>query len=435
MAIKELKMNVRESSETTKVFEFTASESEMKSVTKSVAAQLSNYVSIPGFRKGKAPVGMIVKRHESDVKNEALRSLIAVAFDQLEADKSLDILNCTLAEPPQEFDLNKEFTFALKAILAPSFELPAYKEFKCDVPAIEISDDQVEERITYYRAMYGNYAEVEGPAAAEDMLKVSYTSDFELAEDAPAGLERLVKSDDNFLWLNEPEFIPGVVAALTGAEIGKEYSFTANFPEDWRDAELAGKAVNYIIKVAGIQRREPVTEEELCEKMQSGSVEELKNFFRENAKREAEVTRRGEIVEQAYNSIDSQIPAFELPAEVLEQEVEKELRGMINQSVKSEEEAEAFRADMDTHRAAAKEVAEPRLRKMLILRKIALIEDIDVTDAELNAQISMMARYYGYKEDEFRKLIERNGSIEDLRNDILSNKVLDSLATYADVQA
>lgn len=185
MAVKELKMEVRNSGATFKEFAFSVSADELKQVTNSVAAELANYVSIPGFRKGKAPAAMVIKKYNSDVKNEVMRKLIALAFSQIEADKNLDILNCSLAEPPQEFELDKDFQFVLKAQIAPEISLPDYKEIKVDVAAAAVTDEEVNEKVEYYRNMYGTYAEVEGPAVADDMLKVSYTSDFVLPENPP----------------------------------------------------------------------------------------------------------------------------------------------------------------------------------------------------------------------------------------------------------
>ncbi len=283
--------------------------------------------------------------------------------------------------------------------------------------------------------MYGDYSEVTTPAELNDMLKVSYTTDCDAPEDASASVQRLLKSDEDYVWLNEPELIPGSIAALTGAEIGKEYSFTANFAADYRDEFLAGKSVTYTVNVKAIQRRTPITVEELCQKMQVENVEALTAMFKENSGREAEIKRRGEIVEQAYSSLESQVPAFDLPEDLLDMEIQKELNQMANQAIKSEEDAEKFRSELDAHKEAAKAPATEKLRKMLILRKVAIIEGVEVPDNELDAQVNMMARYYGYKEDEFRKMIERNGSMEDLRNDILANKVLDLLATYADTKA
>lgn len=432
MAVKELKMEVRNSGATFKEFAFSVSADELKQVTNSVAAELANYVSIPGFRKGKAPAAMVIKKYNSDVKNEVMRKLIALAFSQIEADKTLDILNCSLAEPPQEFELDKDFQFVLKAQIAPEISLPDYKEIRVDVAAAAVTDEEVNEKVEYYRNMYGTYAEVEGPAVADDMLKVSYTSDFVLPENPPQGLARTVASDDNYLWLNDPELIPGSIKALTGAKVGEEYSFAAEFPADWRDADLSGKTVNYNVKVHGIQRRSPVSEEELCKRMQAENMDALKDMFRTVSLREAESKRHNEIVEKVYNELDSKVPEFELPEEILEGETDKELRQLINQTVKSEADAEEFKKDMENHRAKAKELAKIKLRKMLILRNIAKLEDISVANEELEAQISIMSRYYGYKEDEFKRMIEQNGSLEDLRGDMLMSKVLDKLAQYAD---
>lgn len=432
MAVKELKMSVRNSGATFKEFAFSVSADELKQVTNSVAAELANYVSIPGFRRGKAPAAMVVKKYNGDVKNEVMRKLIALAFSQIEADKNLDILNCSLAEPPQEFELDKDFQFVLKAQLAPEISLPDYKAIKVDAAAAAVTDEEVNEKVNYYRNMYGTYAEVEGPAVADDMLKVSYTSDFVLPENPPQGLTRTVASDDNYLWLNEPELIPGSIKALTGAEVGKEYSFAAQFPTEWRDADLAGKTVNYNVKVHGIQRRSPVSEEELCKRMQAENIDALKDMFRTVSLREAENKRHNEIVEKVYNELDSKVPEFELPEEILEAETDKELRQIINQTVKSEADAEEFKKDMENQRAKAKDLAKIKLRKMLILRNIAKLEDISVANEELEAQISIMSRYYGYKEDEFKRMIEQNGSLEDLRGDMLMSKVLDKLAQYAD---
>ena len=432
MAVKELNMSVRSSDATSKVFDFAASAADIKTVTGNVARELANYVSIPGFRKGRAPEAMVIKRYESDVKNEIMRKLISIAFTQIEEDKELDILNCTLAEPPAELVIGKDFSFALRADLAPEFSLPDYKAFKFDTAEAVITDAELEEKVEYYRNMYGSYADATGSAIADDMLEVSYTSDFALPEGASQGLARTVASDDNYIWLNEPESIPGAVKALIGAEPNKEYSFTAEFPADWRDAELAGKSVKYTVQVKGIKRREPATVESLCEKLQVKDITEFKDMLRTNTIREAEQKRRSEMMDNVYTELDSKIATFELNPEYVAAEAEKELRNIASSVVKTEEDAEKFKADIEKHKEDAKKQAEIRLRKMLIVRKIAKIEDIYVSDDELNAQLEMMSQYYGYKPADFSRMIDENGTREDLRADLLAAKVFNKLADYAE---
>lgn len=432
MAVKELKMSVKDAGELTREFDFTVTAAEMKEMTGKVAAELANYVSIPGFRKGHAPAAMVVRRFESDVKNEVLRKLAAIAFDQLQADTSLDILNCTLADAPNPVELDKEFAFGLKASLAPEINLPDYKTFKLEVAPAKVSDEQLASRIEYYRSMYGNYADASDAAKADDMLKVSYTSDFVLPENASEPLSRAVSCDDNYLWLNEPELIPGAVKALTGAEVGKEYTFAAAYPADWREQELAGKTVNYTLKVHAIQRRTPATDEEMCKHLSAENMEQLKDIIAKNSQREAETQRRGELIDKLYNELDSKIAEFTLPSDILAAESDKELRALANSTVKTEADAEKFKSELDEKREQAEKLARIKLRKTLILRKAAKAEEVSVSEDELNTQISVMSRYYGYKEDDFRRMLEQNGSVEDLRTDILNSKVLDKLASYID---
>ena len=99
--------------------------------------------------------------------------------------------------------------------------------------------------------------------------------------------------------------------------------------------------------------------------------------------------------------------------------------------MKSEEDAEKFKAEIETHRAAVKADAEKSVRRTLILRQAAKLENITVDDKELNDQMEMMSRYYGCKPRELRDMLEKSGSIDELRMDIINGKVLEKLTETA----
>ena len=146
--------------------------------------------------------------------------------------------------------------------------------------ALRIYRDPELRKTQNYRSMYGSYAGIEEAAKAEDMLKVDYSSDFVPAEDASASVKRQAAATDSFIWLNEPETMPGVIAALTGAEKGKEYEFKSEYPADYREAALAGKTVNYKVTVKDIQRRTKLEDAALLEKLQLKSMDELRDRLR-----------------------------------------------------------------------------------------------------------------------------------------------------------
>jgi trigger factor len=279
--------------------------------------------------------------------------------------------------------------------------------------------------------MYGNYVDATDAAKAEDMLKVDYKSDFEVPEDANAAVKRQLNAENAFVWLSEPETIPGCIAALTGAEKGKEYEFASVYPADYREAALAGKTVNYKVTVKDVQRRSKLEDAALLEKLQLASMDELRDRLRKAMEGDNEDARRSKAAEAVYSRLDEMAGEFELPPALLAEETNKELQKLAREQVKSEEDANKFKEELDAKRAEAETAAKAALRRTLILRQVAKLEEVTVEDAELEAQLSMMSYQYGYKAKELKDMMEKNGAMEDFRMDMVNAKALDKLVGIA----
>ena len=386
----------------------------------------ASYVNIPGFRKGKAPVGMLKSRYAEDIKQELERRLISAAYQKVAA-LDEDVLNCGLEGAPKvEFD--KEFKFTFNVDIAPEIELGEYKGLEVTVETKEVTDADVAERLNMYRTMYANYADVTDEAKADDMLKVSYTSDLTVSETASAYLKRQVEAEDNFLWLKEPEMIPGSVAALTGAKVGDVKEFEAAYPADYREAELAGKKGTYKVTVNAIQRRQELSDEELVKKLNAPSIEEFKTTLKASMENEIADANNAKLLDAVGEKLDAVVKDFELPAAFLEGETNRELNKLASAQVKSEADAEEFKKNLDEHKKTAEENAKKSLRRSLILRKIARLEKIAVTNEEMDQQIAVMSSYYGYKPKELRANLEKSGNIDELHFNMLSAKVLQFVA-------
>ena len=422
-----LELVVREDGALCRNCDFTVAADRMKSETSIAAKAFANYVAVPGFRRGKAPEAMIVKRFENDLKDELKRRFMAAAFERLSDGEKLEVVYCRMPEE-SALELGKEYKFTLRIDLAPQIADFEYKGLEVDVPAAEVDEKELNDRVEQYRKMYAEFAEVSEPAAKEDMLKVDYTSDFELPEDASASLTRQVKADATFLWLAEPEYLPGCVAALTGAEAGKEYTFDSVYPADYREAALAGKTVKYTVKVVNVQRRKDLTDDELAAKLRLDSIDKLREMLKSGLQAEAEGKRREAVRTAVYEKISAAVGEFELPAGLLEAETDEALQRKAQETVKSEADAEEFKKNLEEHRAAAKVEASAKLRRELVFRKIAKAENITVTAAEVDREIEMMSRYYRKKPAELRSIMEKNGAIEALQSEILNNKVWNFVA-------
>lgn len=431
--IEAISFNVEETKPCQKKFNFTIDQDTVRREAGKITREFSGMVVIPGFRKGKAPVNMIMSRYENDIKSELKKHFYSAAFQKVTEDKSLDIVSYGAPSEAGEIKLDAEYQFALTFDVAPEFNLPEYKGIKVEVPAAEVSEEEVEKRVSYYKEMYAGYEDIASPAQKDDMLKVSYTSDFAVAADASPGLARQVQANDNWLWLSEPEMIPGAISALTGAEAGKEYNFTAEYPADYREAALAGKKVAYKLTVNSVQRRKPLELAELCEKMKVDSPEKLRETLKSSIIRESEMKRRSEVANLVYEKLSNEIGHFEISPALLEGEMERELKRTVQANVKKEEDVEEFKKNIEAHKKEAAVNAALRLRRVFILRKIAEKENIKVESHEFDGELKNMSKYYGYKEKELRSMLEKSGGVEEMHLDILTGKVSEFLAKNAQI--
>lgn len=411
--------------------EFKVSAQQLQAEYDRVASAFAGMVQLPGFRAGKAPLGMVRSKYASEIAGELRSRVLSAAFEKVTENKDLDVLTLVFKEPVGEIDPKKDLAFTFEANVAPEIDAGDYKAVKVEIPLDAVEDSAVEERIDFYRSMYGSYGSVDEPAKAEDMLKVDYTSDFVPAEDASASVKRQAAASDTFVWLNEPEIIPGVIAALTGAKKDGECEFKAEYPADYREAALAGKTVNYKVKVKDVQRRSKLDDAALIEKLKVASIDELRENLRKAMERDNEQARRAKAADAVYKRLDEMAGEFELPPALLSEEISKELQKAARTQVKSEEDAEKFKKEIDAKRAEVEPAAKAALRRSLILRKIAKLENVTVGDAELEAQLAMMSYQYGYKARDLKSMMEKNGAIDEFRADIANAKVLDKLVETA----
>ena len=423
-------LEIKESGICTKEFAVKVDAETAKSEQNKVVSYIAGVASMPGFRPGKAPLGMVSKKYAAEINEELRNRFVGAAIEKIEGNEELDLLSLRFKEFG-EIKAGEEFAFTMEGVVAPEIDPGDYKNLKVEVPVDAVEEKAIDERLDMYRAMYGTYADAEGAAQAEDMLKVDYKGDFELPEDASASLKRQIEAADAFMWLNEPENIPGCIKAMTGAEVGKEYSFTADYPADYREAALAGKSVNYTVKVSAIQRRKKLTDAELVERTGVKDMETLRENIRKGLELDAKNQQRRNASEAVFAKLNEQAGEFELPDALVENEVQKMLQAKAREIVKSDEDAEKFKAELADHRAAVEADAKAAVRRALILRKIAKLENVIVDDLELNEQLAMMSRYYGCKPRELRDMLEKSGSIDELRMDIINGKVLEKLTDAA----
>ena len=154
--------------------------------------------------------------------------------------------------------------------------------------------------------------------------------------------------------------------------------------------------------------------------------------IKSGAEKELEYEQKEAKKQQALEQLLPAIEAVELPKGLLANTVQREFQRIAERLVRSEQDVETFKADREKHMEEAQAEADKYLRKFFILRKVANVEQIFVSEEEVDAQIKGMCAYMGYKEADVRKMLSRNGGTAELQSDILMNKALEAVVNAAE---
>lgn len=406
---------------------------EVNKAVNQACKRLANRVSIPGFRKGKAP-RMIVERHvgKDAVLQEAFDIVapkaLSKAFDEQKIDPvtrpSVDI---------ETLEEGKDLVFKATVTPRPEVKLGDYKGLNVPKNEVSITDENVEKQLKTFQDRQGKL--VDAPEGAEVKDGDFTTLDFKGFVDGEAfdGGE----GKDYPLQIGSNSFIPGFEDQLVGAKIGEERDVNVKFPEEYHAKELAGKDATFKCTIRSIKTKElPAIDDELAKKVSKfETLDELKADIRknleENAERTAENDQKGAAIEMATNNITVDIPAVMIDNRVTAMIQEMAMR-LEQQGMKLEQYLQYAGTDIAKLREQYRETAEKNVKTDLMLEEVAKAEDIKVEAKDLDEEVAAMAAAYGATPQQVQKIIKEQGRIGDLAASVLRKKtaqfIIDNIA-------
>lgn len=406
---------------------------EVNKAVEQACKRLANRVSIPGFRKGKAP-RMIVERHvgKDAVLQEAFdivaSKALSKAFDEQKIDPvtrpSVDI---------ETLEEGKDLVFKATVTPRPEVKLGDYKGLNVPKNEVNITDEDVEKQLKTFQDRQGKL--VDAPEGAEVKDGDFTTLDFKGFVDGEAfdGGE----GKDYPLQIGSNSFIPGFEDQLVGAKIGEERDVNVKFPEEYHAKELAGKDATFKCTIRSIKTKElPAIDDELAKKVSKfETLDELKADIRknleENAERTAENDQKSAAIEMATNNITVDIPAVMIDNRVTAMIQEMAMR-LEQQGMKLEQYLQYASTDIAKLREQYRETAEKNVKTDLMLEEVAKAEDIKVEAKDLDEEVAAMAAAYGATPQQVQKIIKEQGRIGDLAASVLRKKtaqfIIDNIA-------
>ena len=401
----------------------------------SITKEFQKEASLPGFRPGKAPRDMVLRRYEKDIQQEVKKKLISDSYKKAVEDQKLDVLGYPDIEEIQ-FSRGQPLQFAATIETAPEFEIPEYKGLPVKREAKPVTEADVDRALDALREPQVTFTSVDRPIQTGDVAVINYSGASDgkpLAEIAP-NAPRL--AEQKSFWVDVPSssFIPGFAEQLIGAKAGERRTVTAEFPANFMTPELAGKKAAYDVEIVEVKVKVlPPLDEAFAKGYGAESLEKLREGVRRDLENELTFKQSRDLRNQLVGSLLQRVN-FELPATAVAQETRNVVYDIVRENQKRGVSRELIEQQKDQIFSAATNRSKDRLKAAFLLQRIAEKEDIKVSQEEIANRINHLAGMYQIPPDKFLKdLQKRNGLIE-IYDQVMNEKVLDLLQQNARIE-
>lgn len=389
-------------------------------------------ISIPGFRKGKVPQAYVEKMYGPEIfyeeaANICMEKTYPGALDECE----LDVVSRPEVDVTQ-MEKGKDFIYTALVAVKPEVTLGAYKGVEVEAQDTEVTDEDVQAELLNVQKQNSRTIPVEDRAAKMDD---EVTIDFEGFVD---GVPFEGGKGENYqLKLGSHSFIDTFEDQIVGKNIGEEFDVNVTFPEEYQAEDLAGKPALFKCKLNGIKETElPELDDEFASEV---SEFDTLDEYKEDLKKTLEVKKKDAAKREKESLVVDKIienATMDIPDPMIATQKEQMMNEFAQQISYQGLSIEQYFQFTGMTKEQFMETAEPeairRIKSRLVLEAVAKAENIEVTDDELNQELSKMAETY---QMEAEKLMELVGDAEKdaIKQDIAVQKAVD-LVTDAAVE-
>lgn len=385
---------------------------------------------IPGFRKGKAPRRLIERYYGEGVFYEdAFNEIFHEVYWKAVEENGLEPVDYPTVEEIEQIGSGKDLVFTASVVVKPEVELGQYKGIEVEKVEYNVTDKDVEDALKRIQERYARWVAVEGrPIKEGDLVTLDYQGfvDGQPIKDGSA--------QNYALEVGSKSFIPGFEEQLIGLNAGDEKEIKVTFPEDYGIEELKGKEAVFKVKIHDIKEKElPELDDEFAKDVSDfETFEEYKVHLREVLEREAQNQARKQMEEQLLSQV-VEGAKVDIPDVMVEREIDNMLSnfefGLYYRGLTLKRYLELTGTSMADLRAQYRQEAYTRVKTGLVLEKIAKVEDIEVTQEDLDKELEELAGQFNITVDEARERYAEG--LERRKDEILTRKTIDFLMDNA----
>jgi len=387
-------------------------------------------ITIPGFRKGKAPRAMVEKMYGAGVFFEdAANALIPEAYENAAKECGEVIVSQPTIDVVQ-IEKGKAFIFTAEVAVKPEVTLGEYKGLTVPAAELEVTEEEIAAELKKEQENNSRTINVEDRAVVDGD---NVTLDFEGFVDGVAFEGG--KGTDYPLTIGSNSFIPGFEEQLVGAEIGVEKEVNVTFPEEYHSADLAGKAAVFKCTIKKIEVKElPELDDEFAQDVSEfDTMEEYKEDVKKNLE-----AKKAEAAKQAKEdaAVDAAVAnaTMEIPEAMIDTQVRQQMDDFANRMQSQGLSMEQYMQFTGMTEAALAEQMRPqavkRIQARLVLEKIAEVENIQVSDEKLEEELINMATQYKMDVNNLKAMLG-DAEKEQMKADIAVQEAVTLIAATA----
>ena len=390
----------------------------------------SKKISIPGFRKGKAPRAFVEKYFGKEVFYEdAVNALYPDALDEAVKEAGLEVIQDKI-----DFDVKEVgpqgFTFTAALTTKPEVTIENYKGIEAVKKSAEVTDEDIDAEIKKVQERNSRMVTVEDRAAQNDDIAVIDFEGFLDGEPFEGG-----KGENYSLTLGSGQFFPGFEEQIVGHNTGDEFEVNVTFPEDYQAEELKGKATTFKCKLHEIKMKElPEVDDEFVKDVSEFDTladykEDLKKKLAESKEKEAADDLENQLIDKLVELVQGEIPEAMYENKIADSIREFGYR-LQSQGLNLDTYMKYTGMNVDQMKEGFRPQAERQVKLRLALEKIAALEELKAGEEDLNQEYQKIAEQYKMEADKIKELIPA----AELEKDICVEKAINLVRDNANIK-
>ena len=392
-----------------------------------IAQEFARRARVPGFRPGKAPIGVVKTRFRDEIVSEMMQHLMPKYFGDAIDQKKLEIVQAPQFESV-DYNSGKPLRFRAVFEVYPRLSIENYE----GIPVHEVSSQVEESEVgTALKKLQEDMAELtpveEDRTVQEgDFAEISYSGTIEGSDEPPITGEKAVAEIGGRTTVKE------FTENLIGAKVGEERTFNVIYRAEYPTARLAGKTVAYKVKVEALKTKEsPELNDEFAQRFGDyKTLDELKAKLRDDLEKhkrdQAQEQMREKLLEWLQDNNE-----FELPQSLIERQLQIRVQRLVRDLSRQGINPQRLDVDWGKIREDQQQQAMRDVKGSLILEHVAEKEDISVSDQEIESEIEKIAGETNRPKEKVKEVLSRDSGLERLRSQIRNRKTLDLLQSKA----